>query len=1325
MDIIPPLNSALLTESWAAANNLLQRSALRRQQMLQLQMMLTDNHTPNNDSHPTTTTTTTTTQPHQQDNRMLADLFLQQDTTYSTTSTTPPPPHAAASTLHGNDPFSPPQRLHPSAVAPLATSALVPHPTTTDKAPPSPLISLAASASLESLTPLTDDDEEEEEDGPVNDAESSSSTLPPLLASTLARFRNSLLRSSVNASNPWNGFANPRTAASNLGPKGSGVSAAAAAAAAEAMDTHLEEPARQMSELSEEAEPDGDAQRSQQGRARVGELPTASDARGDSLLKSLVSSVSVPAALENALPPVPMPSSIQTSPTKAFTTPAGPGNLASAAFALTTSPAERRPAVPDRQFFSSAPSRQFFLTVSSQTSPPPPAQTLAAAQSQTSPPIQPLAAAQSQTSPPPIQLLATAQSQTSPPVQTLATAQSQTSPSSLHTPRIPDPGRPDLDATVSGSRKRVRGEIFNSLGVAEGFVTLDGVNGVDAWMRDGLSRRWQGPRQVKTASAQTSPRRHQVGPDADASVKSNWDALGGNRRFKRMESRLPVPGKGALRAKSPASEVARGYVIPEKALLQKTAPLEGQDAFKDNRENLPPPPATSALKDSVDRSERPLSHVATFSSPRPALQPQTPKNANKRFERKEVSEDLVKQLEALEVLQFRMHELSHKFMSQQSSLVSDQGDAVQRQALRQIRNFHELHDEHTNWQVSQLTRLRETYAKEIQQMIPVLSSAVDMAQSAKTSRDAKMDAKPMPFASVERIEATKRHTTETPLLYVTSGAVMSHGVGGLNVDPPKPLHALEASPPPPQLPTSPQARLIDEATTPKVGPRESLPPQATPTPPTPQEPSRPTTTVFTSTTEKLLQFVTASHPESPPTQPESPDLTFNYTSVTQSLNDLSTRKNHILQALANDLSVTLPPFKIPRPLNDDDDDNDDGFNQLLNQERIRGLVAGRVGRVLGRNQGIMSPAFVLPVSVTSPTLVISRTSVDPTQPAERPKSVEPRKSPTRTAPLKTKRLMLPPRTKTDPAVIARSRQPGPSFGRPQPQPQPPPPPSRPPASPPHPPSSSPPRHPREASPTKKPNLDVEIPYYTPSALRTSTDIVQRVKEKVLGPHPEPPFPIKTSHPASRVTPMASTSPSRPPRPSRILIPRRPSSPPRRVSSPSRSETVSVGGDGGLGRPFYNVRVAGHPVFLRRTTVRPFSLGFLESPRGRGGGVGGGGGATRVVREEGGSAPGVGRGSVVRSAMRSPLPTSPTRLAPTTSSTPKLEPKREVLVHSEGVQTQPMTYDLGVQSSPPEFSSVLERRRREELQVREGEVEVDVGGVKVTGLEGGKGAVESK
>ncbi|KAJ3298035.1 hypothetical protein HDU79_000886 [Rhizoclosmatium sp. JEL0117] len=78
-------------------------------------------------------------------------------------------------------------------------------------------------------------------------------------------------------------------------------------------------------------------------------------------------------------------------------------------------------------------------------------------------------------------------------------------------------------------------------------------------------------------------------------------------------------------------------------------------------------------------------------------------------------EEIQKQMESLEQVQFRMQELNLKFMEHQRILVGQQREAVYDHALKQMENFQDIQQRQSFWQADHLKKLRELYAEELNQ----------------------------------------------------------------------------------------------------------------------------------------------------------------------------------------------------------------------------------------------------------------------------------------------------------------------------------------------------------------------------------------------------------------------------------------------------------------------------------------------------------------------------------------------------------------------------------------------------------------------------------
>ncbi|KAJ3114752.1 hypothetical protein HDU96_001695, partial [Phlyctochytrium bullatum] len=517
---------------------------------------------------------------------------------------------------------------------------------------------------------------------------------------------------------------------------------------------------------------------------------------------------------------------------------------------------------------------------------------------------------------------------------------------------------------------------------------------------------------------------------------------------------------------------------------------------------------------------------------------------------------------------------------------------------------------------------------------------------------------------------------------------------------------------------------------------------------------------FSRAAEKYLQIAEATSPEKrrpPASVPSSPILRtvsrldpggtgFSYPRIATQLAELSRAKRELVHALERDLdsAVAGTPFRVVPEVREEgevgEEEEDEMLADVLDEERIREVVARKVRKavvtgVVGRAAAMEDVVGVVPVAMpVPPPIETGRREESPQRLLlEKRKAdgagVQKPKGPTLSQQVAgSKRpVPLPPKAR-DPVKVARSRLPGMSFGRP-------------PAPPPPPPAPAPaqsqvggqqsPKRPRVASPIravspsragspqrsavgspKRARVEgVEEDDDKPHAVRffTVAPFPQQQAWGVAGPFgtqeqaPLPPPVSSPTRPPTVPVPFPRMEASmadgsvRPASPSRFRVARSPTRSPTRLRSPDRR--------GGRGPPsaFYNVRVAGHPVFLRRTSIRPPELRFLVEREAGLPVVVQGGGREEVVEEEEVRERPVPMVRLRQPPSRTP---SPVRLdgkavagrTPRTPVSPAKAPTpQQLLVHSEGVQTHPMTHSQGVQASPARLAvpstSALEQWRQ--------------------------------
>ncbi|KAJ3036144.1 hypothetical protein HDV00_003056, partial [Rhizophlyctis rosea] len=100
------------------------------------------------------------------------------------------------------------------------------------------------------------------------------------------------------------------------------------------------------------------------------------------------------------------------------------------------------------------------------------------------------------------------------------------------------------------------------------------------------------------------------------------------------------------------------------------------------------------------------------------------------------------QFAVLESLQGRMYKLYRNFIGNHQELLGEQTEAMQAQAVRQMDHLHALHDRHSEWQASSLRRLRHDWKEEIDQFSSVTRDAKAVFEGDKRDVDRSKEALP-------------------------------------------------------------------------------------------------------------------------------------------------------------------------------------------------------------------------------------------------------------------------------------------------------------------------------------------------------------------------------------------------------------------------------------------------------------------------------------------------------------------------------------------------------------------------------------------------------
>ncbi|KAJ3411687.1 hypothetical protein HDV05_001848 [Chytridiales sp. JEL 0842] len=96
-----------------------------------------------------------------------------------------------------------------------------------------------------------------------------------------------------------------------------------------------------------------------------------------------------------------------------------------------------------------------------------------------------------------------------------------------------------------------------------------------------------------------------------------------------------------------------------------------------------------------------------------------------------VSEQMQAELQSLESLQARMHNIYAQFVRHQQDLVKEQGEAMHFQTLKQMQYFQELQTAQTDWQMQQMTKLQQLTRVENQQGLEMNSKKTPQSKHLK------------------------------------------------------------------------------------------------------------------------------------------------------------------------------------------------------------------------------------------------------------------------------------------------------------------------------------------------------------------------------------------------------------------------------------------------------------------------------------------------------------------------------------------------------------------------------------------------------------------
>ncbi|KAI9342028.1 hypothetical protein BDR26DRAFT_859960 [Obelidium mucronatum] len=121
------------------------------------------------------------------------------------------------------------------------------------------------------------------------------------------------------------------------------------------------------------------------------------------------------------------------------------------------------------------------------------------------------------------------------------------------------------------------------------------------------------------------------------------------------------------------------------------------------------------LPETQNDSEKETSNILPIPPPLPAPMPMSATTAPPQPPPQLAAhvESLKLQMESLEEVQDRMHQLNKKFLEHQSVLVGQQRDAVYDHALRQMENFQDIQQKQSFWQADHLKKLRELHSEEL------------------------------------------------------------------------------------------------------------------------------------------------------------------------------------------------------------------------------------------------------------------------------------------------------------------------------------------------------------------------------------------------------------------------------------------------------------------------------------------------------------------------------------------------------------------------------------------------------------------------------------
>ncbi|KAJ3186398.1 hypothetical protein HK101_009676 [Irineochytrium annulatum] len=278
-------------------------------------------------------------------------------------------------------------------------------------------------------------------------------------------------------------------------------------------------------------------------------------------------------------------------------------------------------------------------------------------------------------------------------------------------------------------------------------------------------------------------------------------------------------------------------------------------------------------------------------------------------------QEIEQQMSVLETLQKRMHTLNSSFLSNQRSLVDEQGDVVQNQT-------------------TQLKRLRETYADEIQNMIPLLQNAIEVSENMREKR-VKLSQEP---ARRNEPPSWIRSTSPAAPVYVpdvytgrtTSPDPTDLALKRISADD---LRRNTAS----ATESGPATTKSSEGPETAIATPEGPEPMPTPTLPSfPLSPSRP------SPVRKEL--------------PPSPVTGFSYSNISKAIEELGREKTYLLTALEGDLrkGIDYVPFEHRFAKEAADEDvvamllDEMEVDKVVQADRLREEVGRRIMEATGR-----------------------------------------------------------------------------------------------------------------------------------------------------------------------------------------------------------------------------------------------------------------------------------------------------------------------------------------------------------------------------------------